>query len=215
MISQNIANNFEKITDPDPLVSVFNFHYASPPVTVELNYNLNKVIGDNETGFRGTTDSTYRREGWQFILAGGGLYNNLDYSFTAEDEKGTFVYPPTQPGGGSPLLRKQLAHLKNFISSFDFVRMRPDSTTLGAIRPQTPGAQVYMLSEKGKQYALYIFGGDQVSLDLALPPGAYNTEWINPVTGRTEKQETVKTKNGKITLLSPNYEEDIALRISQ
>ena len=53
LISQNIANGHSKIENPFSEVSVFNFHYAMPPVAVALNYGLNKVIGDNETGFRG------------------------------------------------------------------------------------------------------------------------------------------------------------------
>ncbi|HKG06095.1 MAG TPA: cellulase family glycosylhydrolase, partial [Pedobacter sp.] len=60
LISQNIANNTLKIKDPHPAVSVFNFHYATPPVAVTDNYHLNKVIGDNETGFKGNADETYR-----------------------------------------------------------------------------------------------------------------------------------------------------------
>src|SRR5262249_25684699 len=107
LISQNIANFKDKIKNPDPAVSIFNFHYATPPETVALNYGLNKVIGDNETGFRGTNDSQYRMEGWDFLVAGGGLFNNLDYSFTADHEDGTFIYPQTQPGGGSTVLRRQ------------------------------------------------------------------------------------------------------------
>ena len=67
-----------------------------------MNYDLNKVIGDNETGFRGTNDAAYRIEAWDFLLAGGGLFNNLDYSFVAGHEDGTFAYPATQPGGGNP-----------------------------------------------------------------------------------------------------------------
>ena len=211
LITQNIANNFEKIIDPNPEVSVFNFHYASPPVTVAMNYDLNKVIGDNETGFRGTSDSTYRREGWEFILAGGGLYNNLDYSFTADNEKGDFVYPSTQPGGGSAALRKQLSYLKNFISQFDFVQMQPDSTSASDVSSQK--ARVHVLSEKGKQYAVYIFGGEQTNLSLTLPAGTYQTEWTNTLTEKIEKQETLQSNGEKITITSPNYKEDIALRI--
>src|SRR5690606_15356376 len=64
LISQNIANGKKLIEDPHPAVSVFNFHYAYPPDAVSQNYHLNKVIGDNETGFNGNADSTYRREGW-------------------------------------------------------------------------------------------------------------------------------------------------------
>ncbi|HYG36884.1 MAG TPA: hypothetical protein VEC99_18975, partial [Clostridia bacterium] len=73
LISQNIANDKAKVEKPHPAVSIFNFHYATPPDTVAMNYGLNKVIGDNETGFRGTNDSVYRMEGWDFIVAGGGL----------------------------------------------------------------------------------------------------------------------------------------------
>ena len=34
LIAQNIANNKKKVEKPDPNVSVFNFHYATPPDTV-------------------------------------------------------------------------------------------------------------------------------------------------------------------------------------
>src|SRR5688500_15937404 len=127
LISQNIANGSKTIEEPHPSVSVFNFHYANPPVAVAQNYHFNKVIGDNETGFDGNADSTYRKEGWNFILAGGSLYNNLDYSFTAEHEDGTFQYPSTQPGGGTAQLRLQLSYLQKFISAFNFLKMKLDS----------------------------------------------------------------------------------------
>ena len=38
LISQNIANGYSKVKDPHPAVSIFNFHYAKPPVTVGMNY---------------------------------------------------------------------------------------------------------------------------------------------------------------------------------
>lgn len=210
LISQNIANGSAIINNPHPDVSVFNFHYASPPVTIAQNYQLDKVIGDNETGFRGTSDSTYRREGWQFILAGGGLFNNLDYSFTTAHEKGTFVYPPTQPGGGSVLLRRQLNYLKKFISRFDFIYMQPDSTV---ITKNIPGDEkAYVLAERGKQYAIYFFGRKKVKLEIIIPNGSYSVEWLNPVTGKYKKDRTVYS-NGKLTLQIPVYENDIALRL--
>src|SRR5206468_4509362 len=108
LISQNIANKSAQVTDPHPSVSIFNFHYATPPDVVGINDGLNKVIGDDETGFRGLDDIFYRSEAWEFMLAGGGLYNNLDYSFVAGQEDGTFRYPRTQPGGGGRALRRQL-----------------------------------------------------------------------------------------------------------
>ncbi len=154
LISRNVANNAAKVENPHPAVSIFNFHYATPPVTVDWNYPLNKVIGDNETGFRGTSDAVYRMEGWDFVIAGGGLYNNLDYSFTVGHEDGTFVYPPKQPGGGSPALRRQLRLLRDFMEGFDFVHMRPDDSIIKGGVPPTLSARA--LVSPGRAYALYV-----------------------------------------------------------
>src|SRR5262249_23139077 len=130
LISQNIANGSAKITDPDPNVSIFNFHYAAPPKAVAENYQLNKPIGFNETGFAGHLDTVYRAEAWHFMLAGGALFNNLDYSFTAAKPDGTMPVIAPTPGGGSPALRKQLGALKEFLQSLKFVRMSPDPSCI-------------------------------------------------------------------------------------
>ncbi len=211
LISQNIANGKSKIEDPFPEVSVFNFHYAMPPAAVAMNYNLNRVIGDNETGFRGNTDSAYRMEAWRFMLAGGALYNNLDYSFAVGHETGDYKYPSTQPGGGSKTLRKQLSYLKTFLEHFDFIRMRPDSTTLSGVLLANTIAQV--LSENGKQYAIYLYRGGQANLELELPAGNYEIEWLDTLTGKYFGKKSLKHKKGTAKLTSPAYAEDIALRI--
>jgi len=154
LISLNISNGSLKVDKPHTAVSIFNFHYATPPDAVALNYGLNKVIGDNETGFRGVSDDPYRMEAWDFIVAGGGLYNNLDYSFTVGHEDGTFAYPDTQPGGGTASLRKQLRILRDFIYGFDFVKMRPDNSVIKEGVPQ--GMTGRALVEPGKSYAIYL-----------------------------------------------------------
>jgi len=211
LISQNIANGKSKIEDPFAEVSVFNFHYAMPPSAVAMNYNLDRVIGDNETGFRGNTDSAYRMEAWRFMLAGGGLYNNLDYSFSVGHETGNYKYPPTQPGGGSKALRKQLSYLKRFIERFDFITMVPDSTTITGGLPANATAQI--LSEKGIQYAIYIYRGEKVNLELMLPEGNYEIEWLDTLTGKYYGKKSLNHNGGNATLTSPTHPEDIALRI--
>ena len=154
LIAQNLANGSLKIVDPHPAVSIFNFHYATPPDTVEMNYALGKVIGDDETGFRGVTDAPYRTEAWDFIVAGGGLYNNLDYSFVAGQEDGTFVYPATQPGGGNRSFRRQMKILRDFINGFDFIRMKPDNSVIKGGAPQ--GGTVRALVDPGNAMAIYV-----------------------------------------------------------
>lgn len=211
LISQNIANGKARIENPHPAVSIFNFHYARPPETVPMNYSLGKVIGDNETGFKGTNDSWYRLEAWEFILAGGGLYNNLDYSFVAGFEDGTFKYHARQPGGGTSELRHQLKILKDFMNRFQFVRMHPDDSVIKGGWPAK--GRVHCLTEPGKQYAVHIFGGERTDLSMDLPAGKYRTEWVNTMTGKTDKQEDLRSNGTTVTLHSPIYQDEIAVCI--
>lgn len=212
LVSLNIANGSKKVVNPHPGVSVFNFHYANPPTAVKENYGLNKVIGENETGFKGTGDTHYRMEGWEFILAGGGLYNNLDYSFVVGHEDGSFQYPPKTPGGGTRPLRQQLKVLKGFIHGFDFVKMKPDETVVKGGLP--PKGRVRVLSEPGKQYAAYLFGGPDAKLSLALPAGKYTAEWVSPLTGKVVKSEAITASAPTTELASPKFDPDIALRVA-
>jgi hypothetical protein len=209
LIAQNIANNQARIENPNPLVSVFNFHYARPPDTVAINYHLNRPIGDDETGFDGSEDRPYRTEGWDFIVAGGAAYDNLDYSFTAGHERGDA--PVSAPGGGGPTLRAQLGTLKRFIESFDFIRMAPDAKVIQGGVPE--GATARALSEPDKQYAIYLKGGAQANLRLALSAGRYHAEWLNPRTGAIDRREDLEAAGGGVTAISPAYSEDIALRM--
>ena len=211
LITQNIANGSAKIEKPHPAVSVFNFHYANPPAAVALNYGLNKVIGDNETGFKGTADAHYRMEAWEFILAGGGLYNNLDYSFTAGREDGTFQYPATQPGGGNPGFRKQMKLLKDFIHGFEFTKMKP---TREAIREPLPKeARCQVLAEQGRQYAAYFKGAPKFAFSIELPAGDYRVQWLDVVTGRRADLHLAKHPGGPASFQIPGEFNECALKV--
>jgi hypothetical protein len=211
LVTQNIANGRKRIEQPHPGVSVFNFHYANPPDAVTMNYGLNKVIGDNETGFKGTGDAHYRMEAWEFLLAGGALYNNLDYSFTVGSEDGTFVYPEKTPGGGNAGFRRQMKVLAEFMKSFDFVRMKPDRTVVKSGVPEK--GRVQALVEPGRQYALYLKGAPLSSLSLALPPGGYRAEWINVITGEVHARADLRHPGGDASLTAPDGVQEVALRI--
>jgi hypothetical protein len=210
LISLNIANGRAKVAKPHPAVSLFNFHYCHPPDVVAMNRHLNKPIGENETGFRGKADVLYRTEGWDFILAGGALYNNLDYSFTTRNPDGSFD-DFKAPGGGGRTLRKQLKVLKDFIHGFDFIRLAPDDRVIKGGIPAKATARA--LVETGKQYAVYIKGGTQADLRVELPKGKYAVQWLNPRAGKIDKSETLEHPGGVATLRSPKYTEDIALSV--
>jgi hypothetical protein len=208
LISMNVANGRAKVNDPHPAVSLFNFHYCYPPDVVAMNAHLNKPIGENETGFRGKDDVLYRNEGWDFLLAGGAMYNNLDYSFTAKRPDGANL-DAKAPGGGSPTLRKQLKILKDFIESFDFLHMTPDNSVLKGELP--PKVTARALVEKGKQYAIYVHGGTKVDLRLELPAGNYAVQWLDPKTGKVDAAEI--HADAVAVISSPEYREDIALAV--
>jgi hypothetical protein len=209
LIAQNIANKSEKVIQPNPHVSIFNFHYAKPPEAVTENYGLNKVIGDDETGFAGSKPKPYRLEGWDFIIAGGAVYDNLDYSFTVGHEDGTAKI--NAPGSGGPVLHNQLEILKDFINSFDFIKMKPDNSVIKGGIPDKTTARA--LVQAGHSYAIYIKGGNEAKLIVELPKGAYRAEWVNTKTGKIDKAETFQHNNGNRTLSSSKYVDDIALRI--
>jgi len=229
LISLNIQNGSSRVRDPHPAVSIFNFHYCVPPEVVDMNYGLNKLIGENETGFRGgrpDDDVFYRTEGWAFMLAGGGLYNNLDYSFTPATPDGSLA-THRSPGGGTPTLRAQLGILKRFLDGLDFIHMRPDNDV---VKSASPELWHEALSRPGKTYAIYIYprmtlpfkqrspiaapGRIEAELLLNLPQGKYQIEWIDTKTGESAKSETTDHPSGAAMLKSPAFENDIALKIT-
>ncbi|MHC4400400.1 MAG: hypothetical protein ACYTG0_12055 [Planctomycetota bacterium] len=223
LVSLNVANGRQKVERPHPGVSIFNFHYCVPPDTVAMNYRLNRVIGENETGFRGRDDLLYRTEGWDFLIAGGALYNNLDYSFTPKHPNGTFRKYQS-PGGGSPDLRKQLGVLKQFTEGLDLVSMKPDDSVIRAVSPE---ASARALVARGKAYALYVHvplprkpkdvnqhrRTMEVTLTLDLPAGTYQAQWVDTKTGKVGRADAFGHRGGQKKLRSPRFSDDVALRI--
>lgn len=224
LISMNIANGRKKVENPHPDVSILNFHYCVPPDTVAMNYHLNRAIGENETGFRGKEDILYRTEGWDFMLAGGALYSNLDYSFTPSHPDGTFR-DYASPGGGSPELRAQLGILKRFLESFEFVRMRPSNDALVSV---SPDLTVYVLGDPGREYAVYMHvplpvrprnlaeylrRDIKARLELRVPAGTYRVEWVSPSTGEKLASSATTAAGGRLVVSSPSFDNDIALAI--
>ena len=199
-----IANNGH----PVPHMAIFNAHYDRDGSFVRGNYGRNLVVGYDETGFDGVSDLPYRRQGWHFLLSGGGLYDNLDWSFSVAHPDGSETKWDKKLGGGSPALRRQLGVLLAFLEGFDLPKLKPDK---GVVKGGVPGT-FSVLAEPGKQYAIYLDGGNRAELQVDLPAGDYAAEWIDTRTGAKARAEDV-SGGGVRTLKSPGYAEDIALRI--
>lgn len=200
LISQNISNFQYPIADKIDNISIYNFHY-SLPTAVSENYYLNRPIGNNETGFAGKEDFVYRRQAWRFIMAGGALFNHLDYSFSVGKEKGIdSTYK--SPGGGSPKLRAQLGVIKKVFDKIDLTDLYADRTSLVA----SPGYLSYTLSNNKSNWIIYLesMGIRQQDIILNLPSSKYQVEWIDAKTGN---QLTKSTTDGKL-LKVPNGNKD-------
>jgi hypothetical protein len=194
-------------------VGVFNFHYASPPTAVPLNYHLHKVIAFDETT-DGSNAPARRREAWAFLLSGGSVYSNLDWSYSVDDPTGTGKVAKGKKINGQAV-RQQLNYLRAFMEKLDVVSMKPaDSTLFTGI---SSGMHLYALADPGKSYALYLSGvttPQPVALTANLPRGKYLIEWYNPRTGAVEATQQIKAKAKPSRIVSPVFEDDLALRIT-
>ena len=195
---------------------------------LELEYGHNKPIEFNETAwypiwYKGDKLGDSRVEAWEFIVGGGGSFNHLNGLFTPDD-----------PAGKTPENAKILGALRNlreFISSFDFLKMTPEHSFVVDGIPA--GAYCRGMSQPGQQYALYhhhserdkgpdkencyiVTPGNYVeNLSLSLPGGSYKADWVDPASGSILGTETFKHEGGNRTFTTPQHTVDIALRIKK
>jgi len=193
-------------------------------------YCHNKPIELNETAYVGSwlKEDTHdlvaisRLEAWEFMVGGGAGFNQLN---------GYFI--PSNPSGESVMNRKLLAGLRNlrtFLESFDFVKMTRDTMTIQAV---SIGARINAISEKGKQYAIYIhhsfpvldsgayyvpnYGEYEPVLTTLLPADTYDVTFIEPGTLNVIRQIVVTSagEEEKTEIACPRYILDLAVKIKR
>lgn len=178
LISQNISN-FTYDLDTLPMgVSMINFHYALPEA-VTGNLGIGGLIGLDETGFMPHQDHLYLLQAWRFILAGGGLYNNLDYSFVAGNETGDWPIPEANPGWGGPGFRKKLGFLVETIHQVPYFGMEPSDSIL--LTGNSKMKQIGLIKQ-GEVCLLMAESFQEGDLVPDLPEGEYQVTWMDPCT---------------------------------
>jgi hypothetical protein len=187
-------------------------------------YGSNKPIELNETVFfpfqyKGDVIADSRVEAWEFIVGGGASFNQLNS-----------LYTPDDPAGKTPDNAQILAALrilKNFMNSFDFIKMRADMSFVVSGVPT--GVYCRGLSEPGEQYALYHHhstlernvsytvqpGNYKETLALGLPGGTYKADWVDPASGEVLNTVTFTSQGGNQVFITPEHKIDIALRIKR
>jgi hypothetical protein len=188
---------------------------------LEESYSHDKPIELNETAYypvwyTGDREAASRVEAWEFIVGGGASYNHLNGVYTITNPEGR--------AANNDKVLAALAHLREFIEGFDLVRMWRDATAV--VDGVPAGAIARCSSEPGRQYAFYLHhsvlrtpkyvvrpGLYRDSPVFDLPPGRYNAEWIDPESGRVVSQESFRHYGGRITLDTPPFVIDVALRL--
>jgi hypothetical protein len=233
LIAQQVEGEVGGIFDfsTNPIVNLIVTQYVWPEGMhiggmkgLDFLYERNKPIEFNETGYypfwyKGDKVGASRVEAWEFMVGGGAGFNHLNGVFTAEN-----------PGGKTPDNAQVLAALKNlkeFLHSFDFLKMRPDKTfLLGGLPSDT---YCRGMSESDQQYALYHHhseskrgsmytvkpGSYAEDLTLRLPAGSFRVDWVDPASGSVVGSETLTHQGGQQKLSTPKHSVDIALRIKR
>jgi hypothetical protein len=226
-IEEPIGGPVDFSADPDVPVLVTQYLWYSGVQMgglkgLDYKYDVNKAIDFNETNYypiwyEGDKIGASRVEAWEFMVGGGSSFNQLNGLFTVDN-----------PAGKTPeneQILTALRSLKQFIESFEFLKMRPDPGLVASGLPR--GAFARGMSEPGRQYSLYMHhsttrwenayrvqpGNYRATLSLKLAPGSYKADWVDPATGKILNSETFQHDGKTKTLTTPDYSIDIALRI--
>ncbi len=177
------------VLDPAPAwADIACVHYAVPEAAW-LNRGCGLVVAADETGFQGQDDAIYRRQAWEFCLAGGALFSHLDYSFTVGHPDGTATISARTPGWGGAPLRRQLAVLRRTLARFDVLRLRSYPEILDISLPQ--GLRVVALGVPDESALVHLVDWPGIPLRCCLAPGAWTATWLDPVAGHTHPPQTI------------------------
>ena len=211
LLAQNIANEKARIERPNPAVSIFNFHYATPPATVGMNYGLGKVIGDDETGFRGVARPALPDRGLGFPHR------------RRRDLRPPRLLVHDRPRGRHgpdrrPHARRRRAGVPCPVAGPEAVhrgiRLREDGPGRQGHRPRRPRIDLGpALCRTGQGLCDLRPRRDQGHAGAGTPRRPLPGRVAEPAHGKVEKTGEIESRGGRVDVASPPYEEDIALGI--
>jgi Family of unknown function (DUF6298) len=171
------------------------------------------VLDEDNTAslYRDTTGWTiHRKRAWTALL-NGCQYDYIDFSITVGSESETIA--------SRAEIRTWMQHLSEFMTSFDFVDSKPDTSWIAEYPEHvlasglSAGEHDYIayiadLRELSDPHAGEPIGG---SISLALPPGNYNVSLYSPIGG--EYSPAIQVKGGtKNVVVLPEFKQYLVIR---
>ena len=192
-------------------ITVFNHHYDKDCESLMHNYNRGRIMSFNETGIMPPQSPQYRIQGWKYMLSGGALYNNLDFTFQVgqEDGSGSSTFCEWYQGSSNPDIKYELANLLKFMNELDFIHMKPDTNKVNFLF----GHQQLFVFSGDQQTVVYFTGGGLPKLGLDLENGQYNVQWINPADLKILESNELTIDKGRERLSGPEFKEDMILKL--
>ena len=187
LIAQNIANGKAEIKDPHPAVSIFNFHYASPPDAVGMNSEAGQADRLRRDGLPGHGRPGVPPPG---LGVPHGRRGCLQQPRLLVHPRPGGRHPPgwttPTPGGGGRSLRKQLGILKDFLGRFDFVNASEGNALVLSTVPGGLRAEVRALADRapGLLGALRPSRPQGRAAAWTCLPRPYHAEWTDPRDGK-------------------------------
>jgi len=78
-----------------------------------------------------------------------------------------------------------------------------------------PGAYAYALSNRKDTFAIYLTGGVAKTINLTIPAGKYQVQWLNPADGTVSGSETVDAQMPSTIINMPDYSVDMAVKLTK
>jgi len=188
-------------------------------------YCYNKPIELNETAvlpdwFKCDPVTSSRIESWEFMVGGGAGFNQLNGYFCVSNPEGK--------NETNYVILEGLKRLRTFVEGLDYIHMTRDVDTVKRV---TCSANLSAISEKGKQYAMYMhhsllnfgnfyrthyvpnIGKFSPVITMELAQGGYDISFIDPKTLTTLESRKFTCDGGETDIQCPEYETDVAILI--
>ena len=189
-------------------------------------YCFNKPIELNETAVlpgwfqRCDPVASSRSEAWEFMVGGGAAFNQLNGYFNVSNPEGK--------NETNYAILDGLDKLRTFMENLDYVNMTRDVSTIMGVSCH---ANINLISEKGKKYAMYMHHGSlnygsirrshyipgngkfAPVITLDLQKGEYEVAFIEPKTLKVVEKRVITCDGGEFDLQCPEYEVDIAILV--
>ncbi|MGH7957224.1 MAG: hypothetical protein ACREH8_09445, partial [Opitutaceae bacterium] len=242
LMAVNLGTNTQPGQEVDPRISVVD-HINASPAAVAAHATANRAVGLSYLARELLSDPFARMRAWEFILAGAGMFIHGDASFSVRSPRGESQAPVTALSGGGPNQRRSLRILTEFMDTLDYLHLRPAPELLAEPLPDGLHGRVLARPGKSYVVYVRIPSPDlrkarivepngkvtfdkvvlaslvpqpsprRLTLRLNVTPGLYQIEWVTPATGEVARVKPVQHSGGTLTLETPVFSEDIALRL--